>query len=207
MKFLRAIAMAALISMATLIPASALAQTGSGTNMALNKEDVKQIQEASRGLNQVFGIEAPAPKPTELSEQPQQKTLTDVADKAVDMVGRLVATAAATLQKVAPDVWRIMIKQQYAKALGDLLLPWLLFFGGIVLSSIKAGSWKLEANPSSDELAARLLVVVAAPAVVCALTFIWGAVALKNSIMLLVNPEFYAIRDLLIMLLNKGQTP
>ena len=104
----------------------------------LTPEDVKQLQESAQGLRQVFGIEqsvAPVSVQTTTPQAASRPTMAEVADKAVDIVNRMVVSAVESIQKVAPDVWRIMIKQQYARAAGDLMVPAGLLITVLVLNA------------------------------------------------------------------------
>ena len=122
----------------------------------------------------------------------------------------MVAQSAATLQKVAPDVWRIMIRQQYAKALGGVVFPLgmsLLAFIFAVVLHRKSGAWVFKKETWQRDpdgvFAFLLLFITWAPLIVFTIAFLSG---LTESIKFLINPEFYAIRDLILVLLGKGGT-
>jgi hypothetical protein len=181
-----------------------------------NKADAEQIRDAAQGLREVFGVEETAtgeqtkkPATTDSSK----KTIADVADKAVDMADRMVSKAAESLQKVAPDVWRIMIRQQYVKAISGPILPLTLL--AIVLIYYKVlKKWIPDHNNSetlgspndpNNPLVFFWIVFQYWIPVVCGIWFsIWFSMAMTESIKYLVNPEFYAVRDMLMMILNKG---
>lgn len=175
----------------------------------LSPEDQAKLKKEMRRLAEAFGVQQPAaqaqPAPPAGSSQ-DKRTMADVADRALDMTGKLVASISATLEKTAPKVWSIMIRQQYAKAIADLVLPWSLFLAGLIfmLISVKYNFSLKFADVSRDGQMAAWVVVRFAPMVSMVVFTIWGAIALATTIKLLVNPEFYAIRDLLTMLLNPG---
>ena len=148
----------------------------------------------------------PAPAPA-----PPKKTMADVADKALDMATGFVTQISASMQKVAPEVWRIMIMQQYAKAIGDLVLPLGLVLMVIIYAFVARKKWKLAEDQNNDwkdsEHNWHFAVTACLPLVLGAIFAICTVVALSDSIKYLVNPEYYAVKDLLTMLLNRGQSP
>lgn len=181
-----------------------LAQKETNTQ-SLTPEETKQIQESAQGLRQVFGIEQPpqTPAPTQTPVK-KEVTLAEVADKTVDLVQRMVTNVASVLQKVAPDVWRILIKQQYAKAAGNLIPPWLLL---IAIFIFRAFFKRWKPNETVEgEMGLYDAMVYIIPTMAGIIFTTWGVIALSKSIKYLINPEFYAVRDLLTMILNKGQT-
>jgi hypothetical protein len=191
--------------------ATTTATTQTSTSVQpLSSSDVAQIKGGLKVLAQGFGIETPATATTATTATTQtveeHKTIGDVGDKALDMVGKAVASISATLEKVAPHVWKIMIKQQYAKAVGGLIVPWGLLFLLLPYWQIIRKAWKTDhIKDDSDEYWARLWLVRIIPGGAGFIITIVALVALSNSIMLLVNPEYYAVKDLITMLL--GQSP
>jgi len=196
-------------------------QHGKTNVQGLSGKDVEQIKDAVSGLRQVFGVEEPQQqaKDKKTSEQssespektqPQQKNMADVADKAVDMASKMVAQTAEQLQKVAPDVWRIMIKQQYAKAISDVIVPVFLFLLTICYFKIAKKYWKLEeaskvaGDSEFSEKDMCFVLVHFLPFIAGFVTAGWMAVRISYSVLYLINPEYYAIRDMLMMILNKG---
>lgn len=192
------------------------------TNGALSPQDEVKLRQQLGQLAGAFGIETKKPDAPVQSAQPaanppaeEKKTMAEVADKALDMASGLVASVAATLQKVAPQVWRIMIKQQYANAAGYLIVPWGLVLLGVIYMSIIRSKWSApkpdadrESREDSEERAARQIITTALPLVIICLLGIWGVARLGDAIQRLINPEYYAIRDLLTMLLSStGGTP
>lgn len=215
----RSLVLLFLICALVVSPTFAQTPTPATPPAGLTAGDVQAIQDTAKSIGVVFGIEKATPTPAVQTGNNQapaehQKTVADVADKAVDMVGRLVASAAQTLQKVAPDVWRILIKQQYAKAIGDLTIPFGLLLSMLVLNQIyfKKTRKITEAcqgqckEHSSDAHGWMWTTGTGLPVVGFVVSILWTLISLSNSIKFLINPEFYAIRDLLMMLLNKGQT-
>lgn len=175
---------------------------------ALSPEDQAKMREQLKQLAEAFGIQA-LPQNNQTDRQnPPQKSAADVADKALEMVGGLVSQVSETLQKVAPDVWRMMIRQQYAKAIADLLVPWLLVLLSFVLWSVLNKKWVKTVEHGtymSDEEISRMVFVSIIPTVSGIIFGVWGIVALSSSIKYIVNPEYYAVRDILLMLLHPQQ--
>lgn len=173
-----------------------------GSGQALNSEAQTKVKEELKALGQAFGVETPKPAESAKAAPAPSKTAAEVADKALGMVKDLVASVSKTLESVAPNVWRIMIRQQYANAIADLVLPWLLFVIALVIWGITQKKWVLKDCSSDDEKVARMIFAWIVPVACGAIFAIWGAIALSDSIKYLINPEYYAVRDLLTMLLN-----
>lgn len=177
---------------------------------AMTPKNKAELQQELRTLGQAFGVEMP--KPTSSGSQQSQpspeKTMAVVADKALDMVSGVTAKLSDQLQKVAPEVWRIMIRQQYANAIAEPLFPLgvmlcvflFMLLGGRAWKYDEKEGWFSSADPTNRGI--RALVMVAIPSVVICVTGIVAVYQLSYSIRILVNPEYYAIRDLLRVLIN-----
>lgn len=129
-----------------------------------------------------------------------------VADKALTLLEKLITQIAGTVEKMAPDVFRIMYKQQIAKAFGDLIIPWLIFFATVLYMLIvrKMWQWPGEFDEMETECVCHILFTAAFPLLLCLATCIWGFIALSHSIQYLYNPEYYAMRDLINILMGKA---
>ncbi len=202
-KFVAAISVLFISSMALAEPVKA--------EQPLTPKQSQKLREDVQNLAKAFGIDtrqAANNQKTEQNENAASPTMAKVADKALDMASGLISSVAATVEKAAPKVWSIMIRQQYAKAFGNLLLPWGLFLGTLVAFILTKKRWKNCCEHFDGECSrciAHLIFKTIVPILALVITGIYGCVALSDSIMYLVNPDFYAIRDLLLMLLNKGQ--
>lgn len=134
-----------------------------------------------------------------------------VADKALDMASGMLASVAKTLEKAAPEVWRIMIRQQYAKAVMGLIVPWMLWLGILICTIILNFKIKhsirgcKEPVDRCDGCTLKLVAGIIIPIGLLGISGIWGANRLASTAAYLINPEFYAIRDLILMVLNRGQ--
>jgi hypothetical protein len=201
-------------------PAQSYSQTAEKEKAAtppLGKQDVKDLREAAEGIREVFGIEKPVstekPNPGTADSktakpEEKRKTVADVADKAVDMVDRLVTQAAGSIQKVAPDVWRIMIRQQYAKAISGISTPLLLIIVTIICFRVMKKWWHIDYKSKDYEDIDKtwhFIITQLVPFAACLILGIWLSVAITASVAYLINPEYYAVRDMLMMILNKGQ--
>ena len=148
------------------------------------------------------------PRPTGNGEG--KKTLVDVLDKALDLTGGMVAKVSKNLETYAPKVWGIMIKQQYANAIADAILPLILILVAVGFVLYSRGipendvqRWKRLDGDEFEEVAPWLIARLAP--ILCVIVFsIWLVTAIALSTKLLINPEFYAIQDLMRIFLTKG---
>lgn len=178
----------------------------------LSDTDAAEARKELENLAIAFGVKPASTATTDTTAttttagKQEHKTIGDVGDKALDMVGKAVASISATLEKVAPHVWKIMIRQQYAKAIAGLIVPWGLLLLIFLYWQIIRKAWKTEGiEDGSDDWWARLWIVRLIPGVVGFIISIWGFIRLSDSILLLINPEYYAVKDIITMLL--GQVP
>ncbi len=168
---------------------------------ALNAKELEALTSAVTMLQRSFAVDERGNKKEPSTEQ--STTMADVADKVVNLGARAIAQAADSVEKVAPKVWGVMVRQQYAKAIGDLTVPFVGFLITLIIfvrtKAFRIRVWH-EERSSGEEFFLAVVIVVA-----LMITALWLAYALSNSVMYLINPEFYAFRDLLVMILNKGQ--
>lgn len=194
------------------------ADAGKGS---VTREDAAAVQKGVQELAQMFGVEKPKPaQQAQVASTPAPtKTVADVMDKAVDKISDVVGAMAQAIKNIAPDVWRIMIKQQYAKAIGGIL-PWLGLALIVWVVSRSFKQWRLrvigERNAvTGDENLEKFdkahgdeyswaCGLYYGSLIITGLAFFFAILDLRTSIQLLINPEFYAIQDLLRMILNKG---
>ena len=165
-------------------------QPGSPSVSPVSQEDVAKIKNQVTALQEAFGIQH--------EQKPTEKNMAQVADKALDMVTKLTAQLDETLKKIAPDVWDIMVRQQYAKAIGEPVVAFALVFIAMLMKKY-LGSLKVD----GDANIARNVGVGASiiGAIISGIVFVYY---FSDSIMILINPRYYAIKDLLSLLLNKG---
>jgi hypothetical protein len=195
-------------SVSVFAQATTKTETTSTSVQALTPTQIKEAKADLDNLAVAFGVKpaAATTTATTTTQAEEHKTIGDVGDKALDMVGKAVASISATLEKVAPHVWKIMIKQQYAKAIGGLIVPWGLLFLVLLYWQVIRKAWKTDSiEDDSGEYWARMWFVRIIPGIAGFIITIVALVALSNSIMILVNPEYYAVKDIISMLL--GQAP
>ena len=189
-------------------PAEGKSEEVSAVEQALTPAEQAKMRQDLQALAEAMGVKVPAKKKAQPPQQPEPKkeepSIAGVANKALNMVNGLVASVAKTLEGVAPEVWRIMIRQQYAKAIADLIVPWLLLMLCLIYWITLKKRWVLENGAGSDEEVTRIVVLHTLPVFFGIIFFIWGVVRLSDSIKYLVNPEYYAVRDLLVMMLAPG---
>ena len=95
---------------------------------------------------------------------------------------------------------------EIAKAFGDLIVPWLILFVTIlyVLLIRRMWQWKGEFKNNDGECVCHVIFTAVLPLILCLAMCIWGLNALSDSICYLYNPEYYAIRDLINILMGGG---
>lgn len=133
-----------------------------------------------------------------------------LADRALVMADRAGTSIAGAVSKVAPKFWRIMVLQQYAKAASVLTVPVGLLLAIMVIRIRMRKHWvAIGAHDHcpydcgicfSDGV--RIAFTQVIPFVMMAAFAIWGAVELKETAKYLINPEYYAVRDILVLFLN-----
>lgn len=198
------------------IPAAATSTTNVPLTQVMTAEEAVALRAQLSALAKAMDVNVNPPKSVneEKSEQKAHKTAADVADRALTMVSGLVAQLAQSIEKIAPQLWRIMIRQQYSKAAGNLLFPWAVFLFVFIYWLVARkrvpkmianwdGTSKRELEREVAELTTiGFIFAHAIPIVVMVIFAFRGCWALSESIQLLINPEYYAVRDILQMLLK-----
>jgi hypothetical protein len=211
-----------------------LAQSAAQPENDWAETDKAELRDQLRLLRSAIGTE-PAKTPAEVvKEDKMAMTL----DRALTLVEKLLTSIAGTIEKIAPDVFRIMVKQQYANAIGDLAAPWLLALLGAILLSVIRKTWGYNqascAGTHAPSIFTRLFCYITRkePPTACPATkptvtldncsvndglrlatsvvlggFIFiaawiGLCALSDSIKFLWNPQYYAIKDFVEILLK-----
>lgn len=157
----------------------------------INIDDVRQLSEQVNALKAIVSDD-PKPEPS--------KTMGDVADKALDMLGGAVGTVAETLKKIGPEVWRIMIIQQYANAAQMLAGPFFALIASIIVFFAARKSLVITDDEkhyyASDWRSFKLFLKGATWAAPCLCALIC-AINFSEAIAMFINPEYYALKDLL----------
>jgi hypothetical protein len=175
---------------------------------AFTPEERKQALEALQTIAKTFG--APQAQQAPAQPQPQGKTMAEVADKALDMSAKYIGQAANIIEKAAPRVWAVMVKQQYAKAIGEIIAPIMWIVMVIILTSAVRLFWKVSNDHKSEDFTDndtrtwRNVATLVFPGFICLVAGGVLASRLSDSAMYLINPEFYAIKDLVQILLRPG---
>lgn len=205
----------------------------SSVSQALSPDDIAKLRATLDAISKNMGNEAPSnsaapPAPATSSsaatpEPAKKSTVADVANKALDMMGSAVAAVSSNLQKIAPHVWRIMIKQQYAKAAYEVAMPACLFFGGLIFVVVMRTLWKPVLTlkdekedmryknstdwNNSDTEKVKYAFRSVVPAVYLVIIGIWLGCSIGTSVKYVINPEYYAVKDILTLVTNPSQAP
>lgn len=163
-----------------------------------NGEDIKIAKEALKQYLEENNKNA-TPK-----QQSKELTMTDVLDKGVDSIIGFTTTLEGVISKYAPEVWRIMVTQQYSKAIGNLIFWGMMLFIPLIINYIgrkSLGAQKneklLDVDPTEGFLYFIFIIIPSILTVIFSIRFIY---VLSESIMIVVNPEYYALRDIIQML-------
>jgi hypothetical protein len=122
-----------------------------------------------------------------------EKSIVDVADKAVDKLGAGVEALAQAFQKLAPHVWRTMVKQQVVEgcvAIGTLVFA-LLFFG---FCSYKFWRMFNEGEESYEDSIFVPLTVLSA--ILFGVAVVVSFIVIPQAILWISNPQYYAAMEL-----------
>ncbi len=185
--------------LATLIVAPTIAHADTPVVAQMSPEEVAQLRKQVNELQKVLGDK-------KTDEGTKETTMPDVADKALSLFSGAVGQVSDVIKKIAPEVWRIMIKQQYANAAMYVLVPLgLLLSSLVVLLSFRK---KLEkpADEGRYDGEGRVFLAVMLR-IIPACCGVWLAIALGVSAPRVINPEYYAIKDLLVLVSNPTDAP
>jgi hypothetical protein len=203
--------------------------SGSSLSQAFTPEDIAKMRETLSQLSKAMDKDAataPVPTPATNSsaavDPPKKTTMADVANKALDMMGSGIAVISSNLQKIAPHVWRIMIMQQYAKAAYEVAEPLCLFLGGLLFVIVMRLLWKPplvltgpepKSNYSSSDWTNKDTEKVkyafrsVVPAVYLVVMGLWLGVSIGTSVKYVINPEYYAVKDILTLVTDPKNAP
>ncbi|MFH0873789.1 MAG: hypothetical protein V1846_03030 [Candidatus Komeilibacteria bacterium] len=184
------------------------------TSTGLTPEDIAQLQKNVTAFAKVLGL-----ADTTTAKSGTRLSMADVADKFLEYSKAAILATVGTIEKVAPHVWAVLVRQQYAKAFSSLAAPvfifiFLLLFRLWVVRKRKSvtateNDVLVVVNGNLDPVEIKLTGlgqwanVLALLGMVTAALFVAARIA--PAVRLLVNPEYYALRDLILLLLNKGQ--
>jgi hypothetical protein len=192
------------------LSSAALAQDATpapSSSAGLTPDQVQFIRENLKGISDVMGVQQGTGNKGQNAAPTDQKSMADVADKALNLMSGLVVKVAGTLEKIAPKFWMIMVRQQYAKALADTIVPCSLaaFFLVIwVLLKQRLGWPDIEKEHWRDEDWAKLWLGVVIPGLAFLITFWVSMSSVSSAAKYVINPEYYAVRDILMMFTQPG---
>lgn len=141
------------------------------------------------------------------AKSPSKRSMADVADRVLDIVGKGTASIVEQVEKASPVVWEVMVKQQFWSAVADMIAPLIGLIATPILTAIGTSLWARPAWGSDGEQFAYIIWVAAfriAPLIVAICFLMSLADALTRSIKKLGNARFYAMRALLQMLLGRN---
>lgn len=190
----------------------------------MSDQEAQALRADLQTLATAMGIEQGATNTSTATAQEniqENTTMANVADRALTLVNGLVAQLSTTLETMAPELWRVMIKQQYAKAVTNLVVPIGLFFAALaywltfrnrvheIINKLSEGSLdKVRDRGDSNESVKQELSSIGLafgswlPIAFMCIFASWSFNRIADSAALLINPEYYAVRDIMLMLLN-----
>ncbi len=176
---------------------------------------VKQLSNVVKGaVEQPVSQQAPAEAAAENTLQ--KKTMTDVADKALDLAANMVTSVVSKMEAVAPKIWKILVVQQYVKGATLLITPWGIVLLMLVFIYLTRKAWKLTDEQKQEGYCnrdwvtmkfGRALFTMFIPMAILFISAIVGICHITESLPYFINPEYYAVKDLLQMLLRPGNMP
>jgi len=187
------------------------AQTPTTASPTFSDKEKAEAKKELQKVGEMFGVNKQDPPPTQTKTDSKPPTMAEVADKALDMVGNAVGTIAGIVQKVAPEVWEIMVRQQYAAAFGMLVGPFLFLCLTAIYTLIVKRYWKKwpeygeEDYFSKEWLSAkgyRATLTSGIPGILALIFTCVLAYRIGDALPMLINAKYYAVRDLLQMLLK-----
>ena len=141
------------------------------------------------------------------------KTWADVLDKSINMFSSAVKEIAQTIEQAAPVVFGIMVRQQYAKAIAAVIVPlgfliFVIFFYRFVNKKWQPASDEAVEEKIDSDLGSawfwRIAITKFLPLVggIFAGGFLISGI--QEAMLYGMNPYYYAIRDILTLLLGSS---
>lgn len=144
-------------------------------------------------------VETLAAKP---DEKTQPKTLADVADKALDLTSTAVSKMAGQLETVAPEVWKMFVLQQYAKAASNCIATGGLTGLALTIWLLLRKNWPSPRD--SDNEIPHTIFTKFIPAIATIVMSIFFICSISDAVVVLINPRYYALKDIIHVLLSPG---
>lgn len=121
--------------------------------------------------------------------------MSDVADKAVDKIASGIEAVANAIQKVAPHVWEVMVKQKLTEGIIFGLL-WLGIGAALIFVAPKKirslYAWASAGGEYSDRWFGFVPAVISV-----AVLAVLAARAIPNYALQALNPQYYAAKELI----------
>ncbi len=147
------------------------------------------------------------------------KTVGDALDKGLDMAKETVVYLAGKIEQVAPQLWRVLVIQQYVKGATLLIQPIGFLFLVWIYRRLLLKWWR--PSPSDDNPEERLIdpggadeipwpthkgwrgtLTIAVPLVAIIVGGIWFYTAFTNAAGYFINPNYYALKDIIQLVRN-----
>ncbi len=171
----------------------------------ISHEAQEQLREQISTLHVIADLVGQKPgQKQDVPSAQEHKTPADVADRALTLFAGAIAQIAAGIEKAAPELFRVMVQQQYAKAAMNLVSP----LGAIIIVLIAGWFlrriWKLPEDIRRDdgEYVAYTAFARVIPVALALCFGIWFVSNLAESAGYVLNPKYYAVKDLVNMVLN-----
>lgn len=170
-------------------------------------------QGVPENLNQAASVTPPAITSAAIpSATPPTITWPEVADKSISNTLEFIKSNSIiignVIKDVAPEVWRILILQQYVKGCQNVFTAVLIFIAALISWKISykitdrysANDYDNEHRYKSED--PRLMVNIIC-AIIAVIAFVAIILATTSSIGYFINPEFYALKDLFDIIRGK----
>ena len=166
-------------------------------------EDIKKAKET---IQELLNSDIQTSKQSQATSQ--TKNVADVMEKGLDVLSGYVATLEGVVSKFAPEICRIMILQQYSKAIGYPLFWGLMLLSVFIIYKILRSWWGLSKDSNTmqqqtdeDDDGYVFRVFLSIVLLICGGVFsVFFLNALSDSVMIAINPEYYALKDIIQLL-------
>ena len=169
------------------------------TKHELSAQEMQVLRDA---LKAVAGTDTAYTRPPE-----PHKSMADVLDKTLDISVKAFTTIVGYLEKAAPWVWKTMIRQQYATAIMRLVVPTGMLVLTLILVTLarkKILKPRQGYDSWTDSEWGMFSFRTVIPIIATTAFGLWFLERLSDSIALFINPEYYALKDLIQMVLHPG---
>jgi hypothetical protein len=172
----------------------------------LDDEDLKVLTDAVAEL-----------RTSELSDdalaaaEAREQRIAEVSASIMELGAHALVPVARKMEQTSPDAWRTMVKRQYAKGFERVIKPAGLFlFAWVLWGLMRPFRRRMGMAGEQDKMMAGIRTVVGAfvgyliPILILFNFLGRFLTALSEGAGYVINPEYYALQDLLITVLTKG---